>query len=140
MMVTSWPIDRAASRTRNGNRPFPAISPSRIGSALQASSPGPTPRAQSPQPRAQSPKPDSVIGHHFFGASGGAPQQRAPLRGADEFDQILHFGARERFVLLDHLQRTAGVELRLEQVAVRALQLADDLLGKSPANQSNRVQ
>ena len=30
MTVTSWPAPRAASSTRNGNRPFPAIRPRRI--------------------------------------------------------------------------------------------------------------
>ena len=29
-IVTSWPCARAASSTRNGNRPFPAMSPSFI--------------------------------------------------------------------------------------------------------------
>src|SRR6187200_1186830 len=37
-MVTSWPNARAASRTRNGNRPLPAIRPSIT--ALQFHVPG----------------------------------------------------------------------------------------------------
>ena len=60
----------------------------------------------------------------YFGRAGGAPQDDAALRGADEVDRYSHLGAGQRPVVLDLLQRAGGVQLRLQQVAERALQLA----------------
>ena len=52
-------------------------------------------------------------------------KDHAALRGADEVDQVLHFGAGERPILLDLLQRARRVQLRLEQIPERPLQLLD---------------
>ena len=84
MTVTSCPAPRAASSTRNGKRPLPAIRPRRMTIAA------------------------SLVGEHFFGAPRGAAQDDAALRGADEVDEVLHFGAGERAILLDLLQRAAS--------------------------------
>ena len=76
-IVTSCPCARAASRTRNGKRPLPAMSPSFI--------------RRRPAPR----------------RAGSAPQDDAALRGADEVDEVPHFRRRERRVLLDLRERAA---------------------------------
>ena len=73
----------------------------------------------------------------FLGPPGRAPQDHAALRRADEVEQILHFGAGERLVLLDLLQRARRVQLRLQQVAERALQLLDDV-GRETRGASGR--
>ena len=70
-----WPAARAASRTRNGNRPLPAIKPEPHACYSSAST------SSAPARR--------------------APQDDAALRRADEVDQVLHFGAGQRAVALD---------------------------------------
>src|SRR5436305_1938465 len=82
----------------------------------------------------------SIIRDHFFRAPGGTAEKRAALRGADEFHQILDFGAGERFVLFDLFERPAGVQLRLEEVAVGASELADHLFGEAAADEADGVQ
>src|SRR4051812_12037455 len=99
--VTSYPAALAASRTRNGNRPLPAIRPRRIGRSSQ------------------------VVGLAVLRALGGAPQDDATRRAPDEIEQVGHFRARERWVTLDLLERTRGIQLRLEEIPERALQFVD---------------
>src|SRR6185436_2211226 len=109
--VTSWPAPRAASSTRKGKRPFPAIKPRRM----------------------------SFVRDHFLGAAGRATKDHATLRRADEVDQVLHLGAGERLVLFDLLQRPRRVQLRLQQVAERTLDLGDDVEREAAAHQADRV-
>src|SRR6184192_1593153 len=109
MTVRSCPAARAASRTRKGKRPLPAMSPRRT----------------------------LFVGEHFFGAARGPAQDDASRRGADEVHEVLHLGARERAVLLDLLQRPRRVELRLQEIAERALQLDDDILRETAAHEAD---
>src|SRR5439155_7649449 len=92
--VTSWPAARAASRTRKGNRPLPAISPRRI----------------------------SFVSQHFFDPLGGAAQGHSAMRRPDELDDVLHVGAGQRAIPLDLPQSVGGVELRLQEIPKRPLQ------------------
>src|SRR5581483_1156991 len=102
MTVTSWPAARAASRTRNGKRPFPAMSPSRMRLSCRRIAPWPTRRSARP----------TVPG----GAAPRPPEDHAPLGGADEVDEVQDLRARQRPVLLDLLDRPRRVQLRLEQI------------------------
>src|SRR3954463_13647277 len=70
-IVTSWPAPRAASRTRKGKRPLPAMSPRRT----------------------------LFVGEHFFGAARGPTEDDAARRGSDEVHEVLHLGARKRSIL-----------------------------------------
>src|SRR6185503_5265977 len=69
----------------------------------------------------------------------GAPQDHAALRGADEVDQVLHLGAGQRLVLFDLLQRPRRIELRLQEIPERALDLGDDVLGEAAPHQPDGV-
>src|SRR5437867_2050361 len=123
MTVTSWPAARAASSTKNGNRPLPAIRPRRI--VFQ-----PRNRDGWDDPRRGLPAVDeggSFVGKDFFRLPRRPSQNDAALRCADELDQILHLGARQRSVLLNLLERARRVQLRLKQVPERALQLLYDV-------------
>src|SRR4051812_32019924 len=100
MTVTSCPAPRAASRTRKGKRPLPAIRPRRT----------------------------LFVRDDFFCAAGRASENDAALRRADEVDQVLHFRARQRAVLLDLFESASGVQLRLQQVAERPFDLRDHIL------------
>src|SRR4030095_8716596 len=97
--VTSCPCARAAASTRNGNVPLPAMSPNRMRPLL--------------------------LRHELLGAPRGAPQDDTALGGADEVDERLHFARGQAGVALDRRERPAGVQLRLQQVAVGAFELAD---------------
>ena len=79
------------------------------------------------------------VGDNFFGPPRGAPENDAALRRADEVDQVLHLGARQRLILLDLLQRAGGVQLRLEQVTERALQFRDHLGREAAPGQADGV-
>src|SRR3954471_19261230 len=79
------------------------------------------------------------IGDDFFGAARRASQDHAARRRSDELDDVLHFRARERAVLLDLLQRAGGVELRLEEIPEGALEFCDHVLREAAAHQSDRV-
>ena len=67
----------------------------------------------------------SLIRHHLFGSPRGTPKQRAALRAADEVDEILHFRAGKRCILLDLFQRPRGIEPRLQQIPVGSFELAE---------------
>src|SRR6185295_2045637 len=69
----------------------------------------------------------SLIGEHFLGLPARAPQRDAALRRADEVEEVLHFGAGERAIELNLLQRGGRVQLGLQEIAERALQLLDHL-------------
>src|SRR6185436_6871736 len=95
--VTSCPWARAAARTRNGKVPLPAIRPRRMRSLL--------------------------LRHQLLGTPRRPSQDDAAPGGADELDERRHLGRGERRVPLDFGDRARGVEFRLQQVAVGALQL-----------------
>ena len=80
------------------------------------------------------------VREHFFRPPRRAAQDDAALRGADEVDEVLHFGARQRPILLDLLQRARGVQLRLQQVAERRASASSIDLGReAAAHQADRV-
>src|SRR5712692_6688272 len=111
--VTSCPTERAASSTRNGNRPLPAMRPRRTG--------------------------ESFVREHFLRPPRGAPEDDAALRRAYELDEILHFGTHERPIAFDLAERTGRIQLRLQQIAERALQPRDDVWREAAAHQANGV-
>src|SRR4051812_15846187 len=75
----------------------------------------------------------------FFRAARRAAQDHPARRRADELDDVLHFRARERAVLLDLLQRARGIELRLEEIPEGALEFCDHVLREAAAHQPDRV-
>src|SRR5262245_46113619 len=112
--VSSWPAALAASRTRKGNRPLPAIRPRRITR--------------------------SFVDQHFLDSLGGAAQRDTPLRGADEVDEILHVEAGDGLIAFDLAQGLSGVELRLEKVPEGPFELGNDVEAEPPTRQPQRVQ
>ena len=114
MIVTSWPAPRAASRTRNGKRPLPAMRPSRTGDATRR--PG-LPRRGASARRRMTPRCDVRMKSTRYCTSG---QAERPIRS----------------ICCSALRR---VQLRLQQVAERPLQLLDDLRAEAAAHQADRV-
>src|SRR5436190_271558 len=57
----------------------------------------------------------------------------AALRDADEFDERPYSRRREAGVLLDRAQRPARIQLRLQQVAIGAFELAHGIGREAPA-------
>ena len=106
MTVTSWPAPRAASRTRNGNRPLPAIRPSVVD--------GPASGRLLDRPST------------FLGAPRSARRRMTPR--CDERMKSTRYctsaqaSDRSCSICCSALRR---VQLRLQQVAERALQLRD---------------
>ena len=72
--------------------------------------------------------------------SGGSPQDDAALRRADELDEVPHLGRGQRRILLDLDERTRRVQLRRQQVAVCAPQLADRLLREAAPHEADGVE
>ena len=69
------------------------------------------------------------------------PTQIDPPFGApDEADQVVHLRAAQRGIRLDATQRLGGVELRLQQIPVGALQLRDGVWGAVATNQPHGVE
>src|SRR5690606_5117462 len=69
-----------------------------------------------------------------------AAKNGAACGRADEVDEVRDLRAGQRRVLLDVDERLGGVQLRLQQVAIGLLELADDLFGESPADESHLVE
>src|SRR6267378_1827208 len=106
----SIPWLRAPSSTRNGKRPFPAMSPQPFNCAL-----------------ASGMKSAIVLLHN------------AAFRAFDESDQFLHVRRiSQRFLHLR--ERLRGVEFRPQQQTIRLLQRMQALRRKFPALQANRVE
>src|SRR5207237_6090563 len=194
--VTSCPAPRAASSTRNGKRPLPAISPSFTSVPPRERGTTETRRHRDKRPvtetrmqtrRTQAgyaglltrrgngwkhkarpekcfafpgisvpgpPRSGGVrrvsvapclcgypllVGDDFLCPPRRAAQDDAALGGADELDQVLHLGACERAVLLYLLQRARRVQLRLQEVAERSLQLRDHVLREASSHEADRV-
>src|SRR5690606_41771245 len=108
--TTSWPSRRAARSTRNGNCPLPAIRP--IGTA--------------------SFRLELVVDPLRRPAQDDPPAGRR-----DEVHQVAHLGGGQRRVTLDQFERPAGVVL--DEVAVRAAELVDELRTEATARESDRV-
>src|SRR6266581_1298877 len=117
MTVTSCPAPRAASRTRKGNRPFPAMSPNFTD--------GPSRRREDKITTESSMTCGQeivvvaaclLVRDDFFRPPRRAPQDDAALRRADEVHEVLDLGARERPVLLDLLQREQDRSLACAEV------------------------
>src|SRR5215475_95191 len=106
----SIPWLRAPSSTRNGNRPFPAISP---------------------HPEAF----DVAVDIEFVVRN---LLDDPALCGFDELDQLNHIGGRRK--LFAHLrQRLRSIQLRAQQQTKRALQRFAPLLAKAFSLESNRI-
>src|SRR5438093_6427725 len=97
------------------------------------------PYAISHKPSAISPSLSLFISDYLLSTSRRAPQNDAALRRADELDEVLDFGACQRSIVLDLLERARRVQLRLDQVAERALQLRDHVLREAAPHQTDRV-
>ena len=109
MTVTSWP---ARARRVEDEKGKPAVA----GDQAQAHRVIRTPRPRDPRTASSWPR-DFVLNRrgtrlfvreHFFRPPRRAPQDDAALRRADEVDQVLDFGAGQRPILLDLLQRAAS--------------------------------
>src|SRR5258707_7397958 len=106
----SMPWLRAPSRTRNGNRPLPAIRP----------------------------HPAVLVSALAMNAYRLALLHNSAFRRLDEANQLLHvFGIAQRFA--HFRERLAGVHLRARQQTKRARQNLHALLGKSFALEPNGV-
>src|SRR4030095_1636626 len=68
-----------------------------------------------------------------------ATQDDAALRRADEVDQVLNFLAGQRPIVMNLLKRACRIELRLQKVTERSLQLLHDLGGETAAHQPDGV-
>src|SRR5271170_7689677 len=117
MTAMSMPCWRAASSTRNGKRPLPAIRP---------------------QPVTKSFASAVEIALGMDGAVSGTLLDDAALGAFDELDQFLHVrGATQSFFHL--FQRLRGVELGAQQQAVSDFQRREALGGKTFALQADGI-
>src|SRR5262245_6473076 len=112
MMVTSYPAARAASSTRNGNRPLPAIRP-RCTVRL-------------------------LVGN-FLSAAGRTPQNHPALGRADEIHHELDLWTAERAIALDVPKRARRIQLGLQQIPERPLQFHRYVGGNAAPLQADRV-
>ena len=118
MMVTSWPSARAASSTRNGNRPLPAMMAELLCICAFCG---------------------VILGQSsvFF-----PPRRRITPRDAVRMKstRLSTSGHFERRVLLDAADRLRRVELRLRQVAIGGAQLLQRVVGEAAALEADQVQ
>src|SRR5262245_16266916 len=82
----------------------------------------------------------SFVREDFLGATRGTTEDDATARGPDEFDEVLHFLARERPVAFDLPEGARGIELGLRYVAARPVHLGNDRGLKTSAFHADDVQ
>src|SRR4030095_4301441 len=102
MTVTSCPCARAASSTRKGNLPLPAIRPRRMG-AQQAKG-------------TDDDDTSLFIDDHLFRAPTRFAQDDTAPRAADEVDEVLNLGVRQCWIVLDRRQCACRMKLRHEKI------------------------
>src|SRR6187397_1289 len=148
MIVTSCPCARAASRTRNGKRPLPAMRPSFMPQSRTASTSCLSRQStvmEWTSRRADysgyQPHEPSVVRHQFLGAVSAhrTTQDDAALRRADEIDEIPDFRRGQGRVVLDLGQGAGGVQLGEQQIAVSAFQLFDRVGSEIAARQTDGI-
>src|SRR5687767_14362213 len=79
------------------------------------------------------------IRYQLLGAARGPAQDDAAARAADEVDEVADLGGRQRCILLDPRHRARGIELGVNQITIRLLQLRDRLRREPAARESDRV-